>query len=844
MSETITERLVGRLDIRPGERLRTLLLFAYFFLITSPAYIIKPVRESLLLRFDPGRFAYADLLTAVLIGFVVSFNLTLLQRLRRRAYVTGILLFFVVSLAAFWLLFGKSSLALSLVYWFWSDVFIATTVALFWIAVSDSFHPFQAKRLIGLFVTGGLLGGIFGSLLSVGLVKTIGTRNLLLVCPALVVGAMAVANALYRHLETTGESRPAEPSNPTRVRYLEGFRILRRHRYLLLLAGTLACAMIVGKLIDYQFKTVGKFAFPDVNVRTHFLSTFNLGLLALSAVFHLFLTSRVLRRAGIGAALLVAPVLLILGAAAIVAVPAAALIVWAVGVRGADKSLDTTLSQSARELLYIPAPADVKFKAKLFIDMTVNKFSGGLGALLFLGLYTVLERRAGRLTINGAAVPDIRWVSVAVVVFALAWIGLGRLVARGYVQVVSGDLSRRWEDGESVVARHVDVDQARLVFDTLQSQDRSSTLYAMNLYDLARRGGVSPGVKSVLESRTGEVRARSMGALLDAGAESLSAGAEEILAAKDFDDEIREIMALDTYRKVVGDHIDKVLEDSRKREVDRMEAAKVLGLMDPTPATVRDLARLLQDSSAEVLYYALESAGRLARAEFVPLILRHLGNPSVGQVASDALAAYGARIVPALRTALLDPASDPAVRRSLPAVLGRLGDQAAADALIASLETGPSELEAESIAAAYRLKSENPGIVFPAAPVRTLVLRQIHKAYHAFLESEADSEGAEETPYPCAKTPGHIPASLRTVFDLLTLTHPAEEIVKAYQNLCQGTRRTVDYSLELLDNLLDPELKEYLFAVVEDRPAEEKARRLRRLMRPLQKAGGLKPVTR
>jgi membrane-associated phospholipid phosphatase len=42
-----------------------------------------------------------------------------------------------------------------------------------------------------------------------------------------------------------------------------------------------------------------------------------------------------------------------------------------------------------RELLYIPVPADIKYKAKIFIDMFINKFATGFGAGLFLVLRSV-----------------------------------------------------------------------------------------------------------------------------------------------------------------------------------------------------------------------------------------------------------------------------------------------------------------------------------------------------------------------------------------------------------------------------------------------------------------------
>ena len=86
-------------------------------------------------------------------------------------------------------------------------------------------------------------------------------------------------------------------------------------------------------------------------------------------------------------------------------IPVGAMLAWACFVRGGDKTFDNTLSQSVRELLYIPVSADVKYKAKIFIDMFVSKFATGLGAALFLVLYCTSG--------SSTTAPTSRWPSSA-----------------------------------------------------------------------------------------------------------------------------------------------------------------------------------------------------------------------------------------------------------------------------------------------------------------------------------------------------------------------------------------------------------------------------------------------
>ena len=51
-----------------------------------------------------------------------------------------------------------------------------------------------------------------------------------------------------------------------------------------------------------------------------------------------------------------------------------------------DTSLRYTIDKTTREVLFLPLPADVKYRAKPFVDVTVDRFAKALGALLLLVL--------------------------------------------------------------------------------------------------------------------------------------------------------------------------------------------------------------------------------------------------------------------------------------------------------------------------------------------------------------------------------------------------------------------------------------------------------------------------
>ncbi|MCK7479566.1 MAG: hypothetical protein M0C28_21185 [Candidatus Moduliflexus flocculans] len=70
------------------------------------------------------------------------------------------------------------------------------------------------------------------------------------------------------------------------------------------------------------------------------------------------------------------------------------------------------------------------------------------------------------------------------------------------------------------------------------------------------------------------------------------------------------------------------------------------------------------------------------------------------------------------------------------------------------------------------------------------------------------------------------------LFDLMTLLHPAEDVVQRLPEHPAAARpRPIDYALEHLDTMLDRELKALLLPLIEDLPPEERDARLRRALR-------------
>ena len=810
-------------DIHQHELASSLFMFSYFFLVTMSAYIIKPVKISLFLeRLKFGNLPLAYMTTALLIGFVVTLNSRLLNRMNRQLYVSISLAFFIVSFVVFWWLFKFQWKWLSLIFWFWADIFTATSVTQFWILVQEAYNPRQAKRLIGFLVSGGLLGGILGALLASLLVGIVGTAGLLLVCPLLLAVCLALV-IIVQGSKTKEEKAESKGAIGEKVGYKKSFQIFVRNRHLVILSGIIASAIIVTTLIDFQFNSVVEENFGKLSERTAFLGMFFTFLLVLSFMLHVLTTNRILKSFGIRTAILITPVVLLICTVAVVFVPLAALIYWAVPLKAADKSLAHSLSQSVRELLYIPVAPEIKYKAKVFIDMFVNKLAKGFAAVLLVLCVTLWNF-------------EIKQISVLVVFFVLIWIGLNWMVTREYVAIVRNNLRIRWQNADMFVSDKIDLDMTKLVFDTLHDRQRSSVLFAMNVFDLVKSDKLSPELKKIISSKSDEIRASSMDSLLELDGEALLPELDDAIDKERVDTQIKEILSLDVYQELMREEIGKiVLREDEEADIAKMEAAKVIGMMEESSLFVPHLTRLLKEDSPEVLRYALETAGRLKKRELIPFIIAQLKNPATERMASQALVKFGTKILGTLKDYLADSEEDIHIRKAIPDIMFRVGTQRAADLMALELKKRGGQVESELIEALFKLRTNHPNLRFLRQYIEPELLSVIKKSCMIMVEMH-DLTLDERKVNLVSDLENSLARSLKHVFELLSLIYPHEDILLAYQNISTGTKKSIAYSCELLDNTLQKEWKDYLLPLIDDIAFDEKVKRCRKMLKDLEKA--------
>ena len=219
-----------------------------------------------------------------------------------------------------------------------------------------------------------------------------------------------------------------------------------------------------------------------------------------------------------------------------------------------------SVNQSARELLYIPVGPEAKYRAKIFIDMFLNRFSKAVGGHPARPLSPPVHRKIrGR---RGPGPSGRRERRLRGVHRRLDG-PLNARLDRSYLREVRLQLAKKWERPDTLVSERMDVETAKLIVDALESRTQSPTLFALNLYDLARRRKLTPEIKSLLVPPPAERLPAAPSPLLESGETPWTPDAEDPVLSEGMDAEIRDILALDSDQKLHQGNPHSCLHDPR-----------------------------------------------------------------------------------------------------------------------------------------------------------------------------------------------------------------------------------------------------------------------------------------
>lgn len=392
---TLLERALSVVtEVEPGEGLTALLMTLDVFLLLTAYYVIKPVREGLILVMAGGadKKAYLGGAIAAALLVVVPLYGRAADRLRKDALVVVVTLFFALQLVGFYALSSsRFEQSLGLVFFVWVGIFNMMLVAQFWAFANHVYSEEQGKRLFAIIGIGASMGAVFGAWITKLLVQRVGTYPLMLVSAA-ILGVSAGLTKLVSMREGARLAEAKAQREPAPAPTKDGgasapdagggtFALVLRHRYLRLIAGFSLVFTLVNSNGEYMLGVVVSAAFKAEAARaattdavahalardltTAFYGDLFLWVNAISMVLQTFVVSRLVRYGGLRIAFFVLPVVAMVDATVILALPVLA--VLRAG-KIAENAVDYSINNTVRNMLWLPTTTEMKFKAKQVVD--------------------------------------------------------------------------------------------------------------------------------------------------------------------------------------------------------------------------------------------------------------------------------------------------------------------------------------------------------------------------------------------------------------------------------------------------------------------------------------------
>ncbi len=825
------------LKLRAGDFARGAVLFFYLFLVMACNVVGKVARAALFLnKFSATQLPFADISVAILVIFVAAAYLRISRRVILRDLLAGSALFFASNLVVFWwLAHFQRPPWLYPVFYVWVGIFGVIAPMQVWKLANYVLTTREAKRLFGFIGSGAISGWVFAGYISKVVARGLGTEALLLgMAVSLVICAGLVFFITAQRRVDSGET--IESDSPKSKNSLsQSLRLVWSSSYLRAIAVMICISSFVVTVTGWQFLAITAQSFPEKNAMAMFLGdvSFYTGLFGILA--QLTLTAWFLRRFGIGAALLVLPVLVL--------VTSSGMLVWgtlaaAVVLKASDQVLRYSVDKSAMELLYLPLPAKVKFPAKSFIDTVPLRLGDGLAGLTVLLFATYLRWPAQRLS----------WV---VLVLVATW-SVAVWSARGlYVDTLRAGIREHRLDAERASAPVLDRSTTDIFAANLSAGDPKEILYALSLLQTGREATMHPAVYGLLGHPAPEVKQKAISILAAAGDLSKRAQIEELLADPDLGVRNEALMYLAHYAHV--DPLAKIQEwsdlpgyslraamaaflarpgptqnvetatlilEAMARESGpegksaRLEAARLLaGLPDEFDAQLR---LLIADEDHDVAREAIRAVGAIRATRLLPAVLERMGDAEIARAGAETLTQFGEDVVETLSDFLRDPRVPAGAKLEIPGALAGIGTQAAGNVLMDFLLETDAALRQRIIAALNTLHQRHPELQFERDLIETILLAEItgHLRSYQILGILGVSLESDDTVVRAMRE--SMSQEVERIFRLLRLMFPQYDFHSAYFGLQSANRTVHDNALEFLDNVLKPQFRTLLVPLLDN----------------------------
>jgi AAA family ATP:ADP antiporter len=389
--------------VRRGEGATVVLMTLNVFVVLVAYYVIKTVREPLILTTGGAELkAYAAACQALVLMVAVPVYSYFASRTKTRKLILGATLFSVLCIEVFFAAYLAELPMLGFAFFVWVGIFNVSIIAQFWSFANDIYSVPTGERLLPLIAVGATAGAPVGAWIAGQLFEAGLSPAALMQVSA---GLLLVHILLYRITLSRPDGVPHErEADAPRERSISGgFALVFRNRYLTLIAALLVLLNVVNSTGEYLLSAFAEdraeaalaqalHVDPDLNVGEFmgrffgvFYGDFFFWVNTLGVVLQALFVSRIVKYLGIAGVLFALPIVALgnygwiamgLGFAAFR------------GFKTLENATDYSIMNTAKAMLWLPTSHDEKFQAKQAVDTFFVRMGDVIAAgLVYLGTH-------------------------------------------------------------------------------------------------------------------------------------------------------------------------------------------------------------------------------------------------------------------------------------------------------------------------------------------------------------------------------------------------------------------------------------------------------------------------
>jgi ATP:ADP antiporter, AAA family len=435
--KNIAEKVLSLLaEVRAGEGAGVLLLGLNVFVLLGAYYLLKTVREALILSESGAEVkAYSSAAQAMLFLIIVPAYGALASRVNRIRLISWVTLAFASNLLIFYG-FGAAGAREGVPFFIWVGIFNMLIVAQFWAFANDLYSESQGKRLFPVIMLGASLGAVAGGQAAARLIGPLGPYGLMLLAAGLLIPCILISLVIHRRAVSRSASVPGRSaaSAEAPLAKTSALRLLARDRYLLLIAVMMLVLntvnttgeFLLGKFVEQAAQAASSDVVVQARLIGEFYGNFSSLYNGLGMLLQMFAVSRIFKYIGVRGALFILPCIALAGYSFILFLPLLGVIRWA---KILENGTDYSIQNTTRQALFLSTSRVAKYKAKAAIDT----FFVRAGDVVQAGI--VLAGTGLGLGVKGYASVNL--------VLTLIWLALAAGVARANRRQSQGEAASR-----------------------------------------------------------------------------------------------------------------------------------------------------------------------------------------------------------------------------------------------------------------------------------------------------------------------------------------------------------------------------------------------------------------